>query len=180
MEVRITLFTRYDVVPTEEFEETYSDWADGTPYEKKVGGDGYLSMETTMVTPKTRTVTQAGLHGASRQKIGPISPPKYPPVYVCQYLVDDSLLSAIAADNRFYILAVDDIGEGVPGYAEGRGYSEPIPQDIWDEFSAKVVAVTRNLVGDEAADHLDAFQQNWWTPERTPDDYCKRLHAWRS
>ena len=183
MELRATLFTRYDINPLEEYPHEYSDWADGPVVQRKVYGSD-LERGVVDVQTQTRTIVTEGLHGVSRQKIGPIVPPRYPPLYVCQYDVDSSVLAAIAGDARFFILAVDDIGNGLPPSAEGRGFLEPIPQDVWDEFAPTVVAVTRNRVGDDQADQVDALQAQWWsrTPEaeRTPEEYCLRLQRFTS
>lgn len=182
MDVRIVLFTRHDIDPLAEFPHEYSDWVSGTPVLQPIGGTD-LSRRVVEAIPQTRTVTTQGLHGASAQSIGPIAPPRYPPIYVCAYDVDTSVVPAIAGDARFYILALDAIGDGdLPPAMQGRGWTQPIPADVWDEFIGKLVAVTRNLVGDEQADHVDALAGQWRTanPNGTPEQFINRLRMFMS
>lgn len=184
MDVTIALFTRHDIDPLAEYPHEFSEWVSGDPVLRPIGG-GDLSRQVVEAIPQTRTIITSGLHGASRQAIGPIVPPRYPPIYVCRYDVDIDLVPTIAGDARFYVLALDAIGDGdLPVWAEGRGWLEPIPQTIWTEFLGKLVAVTRNLVGDDQADQVQALSDVWWAntvePKRTPAEFCLRLNRFVS
>jgi hypothetical protein len=183
MLVRIAVFTRHDINPLEEFPHEYSAWVDGDVVQRKITG-GDLERGVVDVQMQTRTIATEGLHGASRQAIGPIVPPRYPPIYVCRYDCDHSIVGDVHDDSRFYVLSVDLIEEGeeLPDPMQERGWAQPIPEDVFTEFSGRVEAVTRNLVGDEAGRLIAAKMAQWRSanPAGTPDEFCAALRKYVS
>lgn len=183
MEVRIAVFTRHDINPLDEFPHEYSAWANGDVVQRQVVG-GDLFRGVVDVQMQSRTVTTEGLHGASRQAIGPIVPPRYPPIYVCRYDADHSIVSTIHGDARFYVLSVDLIedGEELPVAMQDRGWEQPIPEDVFTEFAGKIETTTRNLVGEDEGDLVVAKMAQWRSnnPEGSPEEFCTAFRKYVS
>jgi len=175
MKVQVTLLCKYDILPGEEFPHVYGDWADaGQATIVRKSGD--LSRDLFTGVRQARTVTTEGLQGPVDGDLL-VAPPKYPPLRGETNHCDSTVVLDINSDARFMVLAVDDDGEGIPAWAEGRGIKDPISEDLWAELSTKIEAVTRSEVGDDQADQVATLMTNWRTqnPEGTPEQWLLAL-----
>lgn len=180
MEVKVTLLCKHDIIPGVEFPHEFSDWADDAPV-TFVKGSTDLTRQVFTGMGQVRTVTTEGLRGPVHGALL-VAPPKYPPLRGEINQADSDVVLSINSDARFMVLAVDDIGNGVPAWGEDKGLDDPIGQTLWDEMATKIEAVTRSEIGDPEADQVATALANWRSdnPEGTAREFMLALRRFTS
>ncbi len=174
MLVKIALLTKHDNTPGEDFPHETS-WVSPTAGTlRQVRGDKLYEYG------RTESDLQIDIEGLRSPAHGGllVAPPKYPPLRAERRPCDSSVLAKIQAKPGYMILAVDDIGNGVPPAAEDMGWDEAIAGDKWVELRAGILAVTPAEHDVQVGNALDQWRSG--KPDGTPAEFVLALRRFTS
>ena len=169
MLVQVTILTKYDKIPSEDFEHVTS-WVNPTPgVRSEVRGDKKYEYDRTEYDLQVDT---EGLRSPVQGELL-VTPPKYPPLRAEIRPCDHTVVVDINSSAAYMVLAVDDIGNGLPPAMEGFGLDEPIPAAKWTELRTGILAVTPA----ENEEQVGNLMDNWKTanPDGTPKQFLLAL-----
>jgi len=174
MLVQITLLCKYDKIPSEDFPHETSWVNPHATVRSEVKGDKKHEYDR---TTSDLQIDTEGLRSPVRGELL-VTPPKYPPLRAERRPCDSSVLTDVEAHAAYLVLAVDDIGEGVPAMADGLGSDDPIPEARWSMLRTGIVAVTPEDNKEQVGNLMD----NWKTahPEGTPRQFLLALRNFTS
>ena len=169
MLVDVTFLCKYDKIPSEDFPHVTS-WVNPTPGTRsEVKGDKKYTYDR---VEEDLQVDTEGLRSPVHGELL-VMPPRWPALRAERRPCDSSVLLDVENHAAYMVLAVDDIGEGVPAMAEDLGSNDPIPAARWNMLKTGIVAVTPEDNKEQVGNLMD----NWKTanPDGTPRQFLLAL-----
>jgi len=169
MLVDVSFLCKHDKIPSEDFEHVTS-WVNPTPGTRsEVRGDKKYAYDR---IEEDLQVDTEGLRSPVRGELL-VTPPAYPPLRAERRPCDSSVLLDVENHAAYLVLAVDDIGEGVPAMADGLGSDDPIPEARWSMLKTGIVAVTPEDNKEQVGNLMDNWREN--NPNGTPAQWLLKL-----